>query len=76
MVCQAQIVRNDADAVLKTANELLALSEEHGFPQTRAAASVYLGWAMGQADDARQVSNVSSRASRYTASSGPAPTFA
>ena len=52
MVCQAQIVRNDADAVLKTANELLALSEEHGFPQTRAAAFVYLGWALGQADDA------------------------
>jgi tetratricopeptide (TPR) repeat protein len=51
-VCQAQIVRNDANAALKTANELLALSEEHGLPQTRAAALVYLGWAMGQADDA------------------------
>ena len=51
-VCQAQIVRNDADAALKTAHELLALSEEHGLPQTRAAALVYLGWAMGQADDA------------------------
>jgi hypothetical protein len=51
-VCQAQIVRNDAHAALKTAHELLALSEEHGLPQTRAAALVYLGWAMGQADDA------------------------
>jgi class 3 adenylate cyclase/predicted ATPase len=51
-VCQAQILRNDADAASKTAHELLALSEEHGLPQTRAAALVYLGWAMAQADDA------------------------
>ena len=51
LVCQAQIVRNDADAALKTAHGLLALSEEHVLPQTRAAALVYLGWAMGQADD-------------------------
>jgi len=50
-VCQAQIVRNDADAVLKTANELLGLSEEHGLPQTCAAALVYLGWATGQTND-------------------------
>jgi predicted ATPase len=51
-VCQAQVARNDAVAVVNTANELLTLSEEHGLPQTRATALVYLGWAIGQIDDA------------------------
>jgi class 3 adenylate cyclase/tetratricopeptide (TPR) repeat protein len=50
-VCQAQIARNNATAVLGTATELLALSEEHGLTQTRAIASVYLGWAVGQTKD-------------------------
>ena len=50
-VCQAQVTRNDAAAVIETANELLRLSEEHGLPLTRAIASVYLGWALGQAGD-------------------------
>ena len=50
-VCQAQIARGDAVAVVNTANELLALSEEHGLPQTRATALAYLGWAVGQTDD-------------------------
>jgi predicted ATPase len=36
---------------LETANELLRLSEEHGLPLTRAIALVYLGWALGQAND-------------------------
>jgi hypothetical protein len=75
-VCQAQIVRNDANAALKTANELLALSEEHGLPQTRAAALVYLGWAMGQADDAPAGMQRVEQGSRHIASSGSAPTFA
>ena len=38
-------------AVIETANELLRLSEEHGLPLTRAIALVYLGWALGQAND-------------------------
>ena len=50
-VCQAQVTRNDAVAVIDTATELLKLSEEHGLPQTRAIALVYLGWAMGQTRD-------------------------
>jgi len=41
-VCQAQVARNDATAVMNTATELLSLSEEHGLIQTRAIASVYL----------------------------------
>ena len=48
-VCQAQVTRNDAAAVIDTATELLKLSEEHGLPLTRAIALVYLGWALGQA---------------------------
>jgi predicted ATPase len=53
-VCQAQVARNDAAAVMHTATELLTLSEEHGLPQTRAIASVYLGWAIGQTKDTAQ----------------------
>ena len=45
-VCQAQVARSDAAAVIRTANELLTLSEEHGLPQTRATALAYLGWAI------------------------------
>ena len=50
-VCQAQVARSDAVAVVNTANELLTLSEEHGLPQTRATALAYLGWAIGQTED-------------------------
>jgi predicted ATPase len=39
---------------MDTATELLALSEEHGLIQTRAIASVYLGWAVGQTKDPTQ----------------------
>ena len=44
-VCQAQVARSDAVAVVNTASELLTLSEDHGLPQTRALALAYLGWA-------------------------------
>jgi class 3 adenylate cyclase/tetratricopeptide (TPR) repeat protein len=50
-VCQAQVARSDAPAVVKTASELLTLSEENGLPQTRATALAYLGWAIGQSVD-------------------------
>ena len=50
-VCQAQVARDDAPAVVKTASELLTLSEENGLPQTRATALAYLGWAFGQTAD-------------------------
>jgi class 3 adenylate cyclase/predicted ATPase len=50
-VCQAQVARSDAVAVVNTANELLTLSEEHGLPQTRVVALAYLGWAIGQTED-------------------------
>nr|WP_240543112.1 AAA family ATPase [Bradyrhizobium canariense] len=48
-VCQAQVARSDAAAVVNTASELLALSEEHGLPQTRATALAYLGWPWAKA---------------------------
>jgi predicted ATPase len=50
-VGQAQISRRDAVAAANTASELLALSEEHGIPHTRAAALAYLGWASADTDD-------------------------
>src|SRR5271166_1941030 len=53
-VCQAQVARSDTAAVMNTATELLKISEEHGLPQTRAIASVYLGWAVGQTNDVAQ----------------------
>jgi predicted ATPase/class 3 adenylate cyclase len=53
-VCQAQVTRNDAVAVIDTATKLLKLSEEHGLPQTRAMALVYLGWAMAKRRDHAQ----------------------
>src|SRR5262249_17051553 len=52
--CQAQIVRGNAAAAKATANELLTLTEQHGLPHTRAAASAYLGWAVGQTEDVRR----------------------
>src|SRR5262249_36733048 len=51
-VCIAQVVRGDAAAVISTANELLTLSEEHGFSQPHAFGLAYLGWAAGQTGDA------------------------
>jgi predicted ATPase len=53
-VCQAQVARSDTAAVMNTTTELLKLSEEPGLPQTRAIASVYLGWAVGQTKDVAQ----------------------
>jgi class 3 adenylate cyclase/tetratricopeptide (TPR) repeat protein len=50
-VCQAQVARSDAVAVINTADELLTLSEEHALPQTRATALAYRGWAIGQTED-------------------------
>ena len=50
-VCQAQVARGDAAAVAKTANELLALSEEHGLPLTHGTALACLGWANAQTED-------------------------
>ena len=47
-------MRNDAVAVVDTATELLKLSKEHGLPQTRAMALVYLGWAMAKMKDDAQ----------------------
>ena len=37
--------------MINTAGDLLALSEEHGLPHTRAAALAYLGWAIAHTDD-------------------------
>ena len=53
-VAQAQVARRDSAAAIKTASELLTLSEEHGIPQTRAAALAYLGWGLGQTKDVAQ----------------------
>jgi class 3 adenylate cyclase/predicted ATPase len=54
VICEAQIARADAAAVMHTATELLTLSEEHGLPQTRTIALMYLGWTIGQTKDATQ----------------------
>jgi predicted ATPase len=51
-VCTAQVARGDAAAVIKTVNALLTLSEEHGLSQPRAMGLAYLGWALGQTEDA------------------------
>jgi predicted ATPase len=53
-VCRGQVARNDTAAVIDTATELLALTEEHAIAQTRANALVYLGWASGQTNDVAQ----------------------
>jgi class 3 adenylate cyclase len=49
--CQAQIARRDSLAVIDTANELIALSEQHGLPHIHAAGLGYLGWALSQTGD-------------------------
>jgi predicted ATPase len=54
IVCQTQVVRNDAAAVMDTATSLLSLSEEHGLATARANALVFLGWAIGQTKDVIQ----------------------
>jgi predicted ATPase len=53
-VCRGQVARNDTAAIMDTATELLALSEEHGIPHERASALAYLGWATGQTNDVAQ----------------------
>jgi hypothetical protein len=46
--CELRKTLRDAPTLTHTATELLALSEEHGLPQFRATALMFLGWA--QAD--------------------------
>jgi DNA-binding response OmpR family regulator/class 3 adenylate cyclase/predicted ATPase len=47
-VSESQSVRGDAPAVWETATELLKLSEEHGLPQPRSFALIFLGWALAR----------------------------
>jgi predicted ATPase len=48
--CELRKELRDASTLNDTATELLALSEEHGLPQFRATALMFLGW--GQANEA------------------------
>ena len=43
--CELRKMLRDAPTLTHTATELLALSEEHGLPQFRATALMFLGWA-------------------------------
>ena len=45
-VCDAQAARSDTAAVLANAAEFLKLGEEHGLPQAKANALIFLGWAL------------------------------
>jgi class 3 adenylate cyclase/predicted ATPase len=47
-VGEAQYVRRDGAAAAKTATELLALCDEHRLDQPRAAAMMFMGWAMAR----------------------------
>lgn len=47
-VCESRSARGDPPAVLGTATELLELSEEHGLPQPRSFALIFLGWALAR----------------------------
>jgi predicted ATPase len=47
--CELRKMLRDAPTLTHTATELLALSEEHGLPQFRATALMFLGWAQADA---------------------------
>src|SRR5215831_13143656 len=44
-VGEAQVARRDVAAAMATAQELLALCDEHHLPQPRATALMFFGWA-------------------------------
>jgi class 3 adenylate cyclase/predicted ATPase len=50
-VGEAQVARRDAAATMATAQELLALCEEHRLPQQRATALMFFGWALAHRGD-------------------------
>jgi len=53
-ICDAQVARGDAATTFSTATELLKLSEEHGLPQQRANALIFLGWALASSGDSTE----------------------
>jgi predicted ATPase len=50
-VGEAQVARGDVAATMATAQELLALCDEHRLPQPRATALMFLGWALAQSGE-------------------------
>src|SRR5262249_52061028 len=50
-VGEAQVARRDVAAAMATAQELLALCDEHRLPQPRATALMFFGWAVAQRGD-------------------------
>src|SRR5262249_36524450 len=50
-VGEAQVARRDVAAAMATAQELLALCDEHRLPQPRATALMFFGWALAQRGD-------------------------
>jgi predicted ATPase len=51
LIGEAQLVRHDVAAAMATAQELLALSDEHRLPQQRATALMFFGWALAHRGD-------------------------
>jgi predicted ATPase len=50
-VGEAQVARRDVAAAMATAQELLALCDEHRLPQPRATALMFFGWALAHRGD-------------------------
>jgi predicted ATPase len=50
-VGEAQVARRDVAAAMATAQELLALCDEHHLPQPRATALMFFGWALAHRGD-------------------------
>jgi class 3 adenylate cyclase/predicted ATPase len=50
-VGEAQVARRDVAAAMATAQELLALCDEHRLPQPRATALMFFGWALAHGGD-------------------------
>jgi class 3 adenylate cyclase/predicted ATPase len=50
-VGEAQVARRDTSAAMVTAQELLALCDEHHLPQPRATALMFLGWAQAHSGE-------------------------
>jgi predicted ATPase len=56
-VGEAQVARGDVAATMATAQELLALRDEHRLPQPRATALMFLGWALAQSGEVTEGSH-------------------
>jgi class 3 adenylate cyclase/predicted ATPase len=58
LVCEYEVARGDVAAVIRTAQELLGLSEEHGLSQPRAYALSFMGWALARTGDTEGITRL------------------